>query len=58
MRQGPDYYQQFECNDEIGPYITVPLEIVGDFVDSECVQFHDNGNGTFHLRIFDKLVDK
>lgn len=56
MRQGPDYYQRFEWRFNT-PIITVPLELVSDFENSSCVQFHDNGNGTFQLRVFDTLSD-
>lgn len=57
MRQGPDYTQIFEWDKRGRPVVTVPLELVADFEDSACVRFHDNGDGSFKLTVFDNLSD-
>ena len=55
MRQGPTYAQRFEYEPgEFGrPIITVPLEVVEDFENCECVRWTDNGDGTFTLKVYD-----
>jgi len=55
MRQGPNYSQPCFYDDHGRLVITVPLELVEDFEGCSCVRFHDNGDGSFHLKIFDEM---
>lgn len=37
--------------------VFVPLELEEDFKDCDYVQWHDNGDGTFLLKVFDIYKD-
>lgn len=57
MRQGNDFHQRCERDNNGRLIITVPLELTEEFEDSEFVVFHAHGNGYFRLKPF-KRVDK
>jgi len=54
MRRGPDYGMAMDSEDMT---INIPWELAEEFEGGMYVNWHDNGDGTYTIRLTGKAVD-